>query len=75
MNFGINQIMVAKAAIVKKIQLTCEITDPPWNKHFLIKNISNQGSGLVFCGMYLRLIMAPSRDRTNAVSRPTAVAE
>ena len=30
---------------------------------------------MVFCDMYLRLIMSSLRDRTNAVSRPTAAAE
>ena len=39
--------MVAKAARVKKIQFTCEITDHPGTKVFLIKKCSNPGSGLV----------------------------
>ena len=38
--------MVAKAAGVKKIPFTCEITDLPGKKNFLIKNISNPGLGL-----------------------------
>ena len=38
--------MVAKAARVKKIPFTCEITDP-LGKTKLIKNIFNPSSGLV----------------------------
>ena len=38
--------MVAKAARVKKIPFTCEITDPPGKKHFSTKHISNPVSGL-----------------------------
>ena len=38
--------MVAKAARVKKIPFTYEVTDPPGKQSFLIKDISNLGSGL-----------------------------
>ena len=30
---------------------------------------------IFFCGMYLRLIKSSSRNRTNAVNRPTAAVE
>ena len=45
--------MVAKAASSKNITFTFEITDPPEQKHVLIKNISNPGSGLGNSSFYL----------------------
>ena len=63
LNFGIIRIMVAKAARAKTNPFTCKITDPPEKNTFLIKNLSNLGSGLIAFRQKIRCLLKTGPER------------